>query len=181
MGISDPEHRVDDYPHQLSGGMRQRVMIAMAIACDISLLIADEPTTALDVTVQAQVLELLNKLQQEKNMSLLLITHDLGVVAEVCEKVAVMYGGKIQELADTKDIFSNPLHPYTAGLLHAIPHIGKRNERLKNIPGNVPSPLNFPAGCRFHPRCEKCFSPCAQNEPELKEVSKDHFVRCFLY
>ncbi len=181
VGIPAPEKRVDDYPHQMSGGMRQRVMIAMAIGCDISLLIADEPTTALDVTVQAQILELLAGLQRDKKMALLLITHDLGVVAEVTDRVAVMYAGKIQETASTSALFEDARHPYTQGLLSSIPRIGPRHERLQTIPGTVPNPARFPGGCRFHPRCAKRFAPCAQEEPPLYQVAPGHCVRCFLY
>jgi peptide/nickel transport system ATP-binding protein/oligopeptide transport system ATP-binding protein len=181
VGIPSPEKRVDDYPHQMSGGMRQRVMIAMAIACDISLLIADEPTTALDVTVQAQILALLNDLREKRKMSMLLITHDLGVVAETAEKIAVMYAGKIQETATTGELFANPKHPYTQGLLRSIPQMKEKKERLDSIPGMVPSPACFPSGCRFHPRWPSRFEPCSKSEPELKEVTPGHFVRCFLY
>ncbi len=181
VGIPAPEKRVDDYPHQMSGGMRQRVMIAMAIGCDIGLLIADEPTTALDVTVQAQILELLAGLQEKKKMALLLITHDLGVVAEVTDRVAVMYAGKIQEMTSTQRLFAEAGHPYTQGLLKSIPRIGPRNERLATIPGTVPNPSRFPQGCRFHPRCPRKFELCASQEPPLFSVGPDHCVRCFLH
>ena len=181
VGIPMPELRFKDYPHQMSGGMRQRVMIAMAIACDISLLIADEPTTALDVTVQAQILELLQNLQQKTGMTFLLITHDLGVVAETTKHVAIMYAGKIQEYTTTVELFDNPKHPYTQGLMQSIPKMGKRREHLSTIPGTVPSPVDFPSGCRFYPRCGKRLEQCRRNEPELKEVCPGHWVRCFLY
>jgi oligopeptide/dipeptide ABC transporter ATP-binding protein len=178
--IADPESRIDDYPHQLSGGMRQRVMIAMALSCNPSLLIADEPTTALDVTIQAQILELMQELQEKMGMSLLLITHDLGVVAEQANEVAIMYAGKIVERADAKGIFSRPLHPYTVGLLNSLPGArGDKKKRLEAIPGVVPSPLELPSGCRFRDRCPKAGGICAEAEPALIEKEKGHWVACY--
>ncbi len=175
VGIPAPERRVDEYPHQMSGGMRQRVMIAMALSCRPRLLIADEPTTALDVTVQAQILDLLNRLQAELGMSVLMITHDLGVVAEVAHRALVMYAGKVVEEASVEDLFESPKHPYTAGLLESLPHLSEsggylRNERLRSIEGSVPDALNFPPGCRFHPRCRYRFEPCARDVPALLPV-----------
>jgi oligopeptide/dipeptide ABC transporter ATP-binding protein len=155
VGISDPGRRLYEYPHQMSGGMRQRVMIAMALSCKPKLLIADEPTTALDVTIQAQILELLRKLQREKGMSILLITHDLGVVAENADVVAVMYASRIVEYATVEEVFDHPLHPYTEGLLKSVPKLGAHSERLVSIPGAVPNPAKFPSGCKFHPRCPR--------------------------
>jgi oligopeptide/dipeptide ABC transporter ATP-binding protein len=156
VGIGDPKRRVEEYPHQLSGGMRQRIMIAIALSCDPSLLIADEPTTALDVTIQAQILELLREIQRRNNMSILLITHDLGVVAENADDVVVMYASMIAEKGGVEDIFADPLHPYTKGLLDSLPRLGEKQGRLKTIEGSVPDPLHFPAGCKFHPRCPIC-------------------------
>ena len=178
--IADPERRLEEYPHQLSGGMRQRAMIAMALACEPDLLIADEPTTALDVTIQAQILELLADLRRRLGMAILLITHDLGVVAETCDQVAVMYAGKIVEEAAAAELFSNPLHPYTIGLLAARPeHSSGSGAPLAAIPGMVPSPQNFPSGCRFHPRCAFAREPrCAGELPLLRELSPGHWVRC---
>jgi oligopeptide/dipeptide ABC transporter ATP-binding protein len=178
--IADPESRVDSYPHQLSGGMRQRVMIAMALSCNPSLLIADEPTTALDVTIQAQILDLIKELQQKiGGMALLLITHDLGVVAEQADDVAIMYAGKIVERANTKAIFTKPFHPYTVGLLNSLPRTGgEKKHRLDAIPGVVPSPLNLPSGCRFRDRCPRAADACAQSEPELVEKEPGHTVAC---
>jgi oligopeptide/dipeptide ABC transporter ATP-binding protein len=178
--IADPESRVDAYPHQLSGGMRQRVMIAMALSCNPSLLIADEPTTALDVTIQAQILELMKELQQKIGMALLLITHDLGVVAERADEVAIMYGGKIVERGSTQAIFARPFHPYTVGLLNSLPGTrGKKKKRLDAIPGVVPSPLDLPSGCRFRDRCPKAAGICAEAEPPLAELEPGHFVACY--
>ena len=179
VGIPSPEQRVDEYPHQLSGGMRQRVMIAMALSCHPAVLIADEPTTALDVTIQAQILELLNRLQKELGMAILLITHDLGVVAETCDRVAVMYAGHIVEYADVDTIFARPRHPYTAGLLGSIPKLGLRTERLKVIPGNVPNPAEFPPGCKFHPRCPVAVERCRVENPPLAPLVPGHDVRCW--
>ncbi len=178
--IAEPAVRIDVYPHQLSGGMRQRVMIAMALSCNPSLLIADEQTTALDVTIQAQILELMKELQESLGMAILLITHDLGVVAEQADEVAIMYAGKIVEQARPESIFSGPLHPYTLGLLNSVPGIsGKKKKRLEAIPGVVPSPLELPGGCRFRDRCPKAVGICAEGEPELIEKQKDHWVACY--
>ncbi len=178
--IADPESRIDDYPHQLSGGMRQRVMIAMALSCNPSLLIADEPTTALDVTIQAQILELMKELKDKLGMSLLLITHDLGVVAEQADEVAIMYAGKIVERTGAKAIFNRPLHPYTVGLLNSLPGAGgHKKKRLVAIPGMVPSPLELPSGCRFRDRCPKAAGICAEAEPQLVEKEKGHWAACY--
>ena len=181
VGIADPARRVGEYPHQMSGGMRQRVMIAMALSCSPNLLIADEPSTALDVTIQAQILELLNSLQKDSEMSILLITHDLGVVAEMARTVVVMYASRIVEKASVEDLFAEPLHPYTQGLLRSLPRLGERKERLDVIGGTVPNPLVFPSGCKFHPRCPiGCNDKrCQTMEPELKEVSSDRTVACW--
>ncbi|HEY2922372.1 MAG TPA: ABC transporter ATP-binding protein [Candidatus Binatia bacterium] len=178
--IADPESRVDSYPHQLSGGMRQRVMIAMALSCNPSLLIADEPTTALDVTIQAQILELIKELQQKiGGMALLLITHDLGVVSEQADNVAIMYAGKIVERSSTRAIFNHPFHPYTVGLLNSLPGIGGlKKKRLDAIPGMVPSPLNLPSGCRFRDRCPRAQELCAQTEPPLEQKEPGHTAAC---
>jgi oligopeptide/dipeptide ABC transporter ATP-binding protein len=181
--MADPQRRVKEYPHQLSGGMRQRVMIAMALSCNPNLLIADEPTTALDVTIQAQILELLNQLKTKLGMAVMLITHDLGVVADTAARVAVMYAGRVVEEAPVMELFTNPLHPYTQGLLASIPRIEKseRRPRLQAIPGMVPDMLELPRGCKFQERCTKIFEPCRSEEPPLKAVKPDHYVRCFLY
>ncbi len=178
--IPAPERRIDEYPHQMSGGMRQRVMIAMALSCHPALLIADEPTTALDVTIQAQILDLLRQLQSELGMSILIITHDLGIVAEMADEVAVMYASKVVERAPVKELFARPLHPYTVGLFQSRPEPGKpKDQRLNTIPGMVPSPLHFPAGCKFHTRCPYRQEPrCSTEEPELREVAPGHFARC---
>lgn len=182
VGIPSPEKRMKDYPHQFSGGMRQRVMIAMALSCSPSLLIADEPTTALDVTIQAQILDLMLRLKDEgKESAILLITHNLGVVAETCNRVIVMYGGKIQEVADVDDLFEKPLHPYTHGLLESLPDPEHPKDKLQAIPGIIPHILELPKGCKFSTRCPKVFEKCIEIEPELKEIEKDHFVRCHLY
>ena len=180
VGIPAPEQRFHEYPHQLSGGMRQRAMIAMAIICKPSLLIADEPTTALDVTIQAQILDLLNKLQNETNMSILLITHDLGVVAETAHRVVVMYASKVVEEASVADIFKNPNHPYTKGLIESVPKIDEHKDQLYDIPGVVPDPRHFPSGCKFHPRCPKCFEKCKTEEPELIQIDEKHKSACWL-
>ena len=179
VGIPSPEQRVDEYPHQLSGGMRQRVMIAMALACDPKLLIADEPTTALDVTIQAQILDLLNRLQAELGMSIILITHDLGVVAETCDRVVVMYAGQVFEEGDVDDVFHSPQNPYTEGLLRSIPRLGKAGGRLAVIPGIVPSPLDWPAGCRFRLRCPYAWDLC-EKEPPLFELGPNRRSKCWL-
>jgi len=179
--IPEPERRFREYPHQMSGGMRQRVMIAMALACRPALLIADEPTTALDVTIQAQILSLINDLKREFQTAVLLITHDLGIVAETCQQVAVMYAGKIVEKSDVYSIFSNTYHPYTGSLLNAIPQIQGNRQRLESIPGRVPNLCFPPGGCRFHPRCSKQLPICSTTEPLLKEIEKDHWVACHLY
>jgi peptide/nickel transport system ATP-binding protein/oligopeptide transport system ATP-binding protein len=176
--IPSPERRFDDYPHQLSGGMRQRVMIAMALACTPQLLIADEPTTALDVTVQAQILDLLRDLQAETGMSIILITHDLGVVAEMADDVAVMYAGKVVERASAKDIFASPQHPYTLGLLGSIPRLDEDRERLLAIEGSVPPPFALPSGCRFQPRCPFAIEACTRAQPPLTQLATNHFAAC---
>ncbi len=176
--IPAPEQRIDEYPHQMSGGMRQRVMIAMALACRPSILIADEPTTALDVTIQAQILELLKQLQREFGMAVLLITHDLGVVAETADRVAVMYAGQVVEYCDVASAFKRTLHPYTAGLKASLPRLGVRHERLRVIPGNVPNPVRFPPGCRFHPRCPVAQDRC-RTDPPLQAFGSDHLSRCW--
>ena len=176
--IPEPALRMDEYPHQLSGGMQQRVMIAMALVCRPALLIADEPTTALDVTIQAQILDLIADLQQELGMSVLLITHDLGVVAEVADDVAVMYAGRIVERADALTIFRDPQHPYLVSLLRALPEVGAPQKRLRVIPGQVPDPRRFPGGCRFHPRCYMAAPECAEIDPELQEVKPGHLAAC---
>jgi len=179
VGIPAPEQRVDEYPHQMSGGMRQRVMIAMALACRPALLIADEPTTALDVTIQAQILELLECLQRELGMAVLLITHDLGVVAETADRVAVMYAGQVVESADVRALFRSGRHPYPAGLLASLPKLGARQGSLRVIPGNVPDPAHFPSGCRFHPRCPCAIERCRSEEPRLESVADGHRSRCW--
>jgi peptide/nickel transport system ATP-binding protein len=203
VGIPEPAYRFSEYPHQLSGGMQQRVMIAIALSCNPKLLIADEPTTALDVTIQAQILDLLKDLKQRRGQSILLITHDLGVVAEAADTVGVMYASRIAELADVKSLFAEPLHPYTRGLFRSLPRLGAKQRRLDTIPGNVPSPLHFPSGCKFHPRCEltrslaqsvlhgeitdigkgggacQVLSRCVHHEPSLLEVRPGHWCACW--
>ena len=179
VGIPDPERRYKSYPHQLSGGLRQRVMIAMAMACNPSLLIADEPTTALDVTIEAQILHLMRKLQKEHHTSILMITHNLGVVAEICDYVYVMYAGKVVEFAEVNELFKNPLHPYTNGLLRSLPKMQSGQDRLYNIKGMVPDLLKLPEGCRFAPRCEKCCERCKEEIPQLIKLNDRHYVRCF--
>lgn len=181
VGIPEPEKRVDQYPHELSGGMRQRAMIAMALSCKPKVLIADEPTTALDVTIQAQIMELMKQLQREYGMAIILITHDLGLIAENADRVVVMYAGKVVEYAYVKTLFNDPKHPYTWGLLHAIPRLDIEQNRLYNIPGVVPDPLHFPIGCKFHPRCEFKEDRCTIEEPQLIKVGEDHLVRCFFW
>ncbi len=180
VGIPNPAKIATSYPHELSGGMRQRVMIAMALACNPDLLIADEPTTALDVTIQAQILDLMDELRERMNGSLMLITHDLGVVARMARRVAVMYSGKIVELAGVNEIYAEPLHPYTQGLLDSMPSLGETRE-LRPIPGIVPSIFELPQGCRFHPRCPKAYPKCSLMLPPLFEPQPDHTVRCWLY
>jgi len=176
--IPSPETRIDAYPHQLSGGMRQRAMIAMALSCQPKLLIADEPTTALDVTIQAQILQLLKEIQREMGMAVMLITHDLGVVSEIADRVAVMYAGRIVEVAPIEAIFRQMRHPYTGGLLDSIPRLEERRERLNAIPGQVPNPMDLPVGCKFHPRCSLIIEECKKEEPPLFQVDGDHFSRC---
>ena len=178
VGIPAPESRIKDYPHQMSGGMQQRVMIAMALASEPKLLIADEPTTALDVAIQAQILELLKELKARLGMSILLITHNLGIVGDIADRVAVMYAGQIVELAPALELLRRPLHPYTQALMNSVPKLGREQQRLEAIPGNVPNLGHFPSGCRFHPRCPKVQSDCSQKAPELVEVEPGRFVRC---
>ncbi|HEX7004866.1 MAG TPA: ABC transporter ATP-binding protein [Trueperaceae bacterium] len=181
VGIPEPGKRVKNYPHQMSGGMRQRVMIAMALSCGPKLLIADEPTTALDVTIQAQILDLMRKLQEEIGMSILFITHDLGVVAEIADRAVVMYAGRAVEEADVNSIFAEPLMPYTLGLMNSIPRVDRaaeHQERLQAIPGNVPNPLNLPEGCAFHPRCRFVQDRCKAAIPPLEDAGNGHQVRC---
>jgi oligopeptide/dipeptide ABC transporter ATP-binding protein len=204
VGIPDPERRFREYPHQMSGGMQQRVMIAMALSCNPALLIADEPTTALDVTIQAQILDLVKELQQRERLTILLITHDLGVVAGVADTVGVMYASRLCEIAGVKELFGKPLHPYTASLFKSLPRLGAKKERLETIPGSVPSPLEFPPGCTFHPRCfltkrlaaessdasktvevesgsgrVKVLEKCAAEMPPLREIEKGHWCSCW--
>ena len=185
VGISDAERRAQSFPHELSGGMAQRVMIAMALACMPELLIADEPTTALDVTIQAQILDLMRDLRNQVGASIILITHDLGVIAEMAERVAVMYAGRIVEETDVKSLFEKPLHPYTIGLIGSIPVLGKIKHRLDVIPGTVPNLIDLPPGCRFAPRCkarvEHRLKICTEVEPDLIEATPHHFVRCWLH
>ncbi len=182
MGTSGANQVIDQYPHRLSGGQRQRAMIAMALSCNPQLLIADEPTTALDVTIQAQILELMKDLQQRLGMAILMITHNLGVIAEMCERVAVMYMGKIVESGDVRTIFRRPIHPYTVGLMRSIPHLGRRvKARLTPIPGSIPDPYSIPTGCAFLPRCPVPKVEACQQEVPLSEVEPGHFVRCVMY
>ncbi|MCE5281604.1 MAG: ABC transporter ATP-binding protein [Deltaproteobacteria bacterium] len=184
VGIPSPDKRVHDYPHHLSGGMRQRVMIAMAIACEPALIIADEPTTALDVTIQAQILDIMRGLKEKTGASILLITHNLGVVADAAEKVIVMYAGKIVEQAGVEEIFADPRHPYTTALLRAIPHPDEQTQSKQGlyvIPGMVPSPAHLPPGCKFHNRCASAFERCVREEPPLEPVAQGHLVRCWLH
>ena len=178
VGIPEPERRLDDYPHQLSGGQRQRVMIAMALSCDPKLVIADEPTTALDVTVQAQIIGLLKEIQSRREMAVLEITHDLGVVANVADRVYVMYAGIVVETGITEEIFDSPQHPYTRALLDSLPSRDKRGKRLYTIPGSVPNPSNKPPGCPFHPRCRVAVSSCSEQVPEMCQYSDTHHARC---
>lgn len=181
VGINNVEQRIRQYPHELSGGMRQRVMIAMGMICNPKLLIADEPTTALDVTIQAQILELMKGIQKETGMAVIFITHNLGVVAETCDKVCVMYAGTMVEKGDVRDIFYNPVHPYTHGLLRSMPRVdADEYERLIPIPGTPVDMIHPPKGCPFSPRCEKCMRICCSREPEIREVGPDHYASCWL-
>lgn len=179
--VGIPQNRGNDYPHQFSGGMKQRVIIAIALACNPGLLIADEPTTALDVTIQAQVLDMMNNLKNEFNTSMILITHDLGVVAEVCDRVAIMYAGEIVEDASIEELFEDPKHPYTVGLFGSIPSLDEEVDRLKPIRGLMPDPTELPSGCKFHPRCPHAEEICKNVHPEDTEISPTHKVKCFIY
>lgn len=179
--VGIPGDRYKDYLHQFSGGMKQRVVIAIALACNPQLLIADEPTTALDVTIQAQVLSLMNKLKKEFDTSMIMITHDLGIVAEVCDKVAIMYAGSVVEYTDKESLYTNPMHPYTVGLFNSIPDLDTDEPRLKPIKGLMPDPTNLPSGCPFHPRCPKAMDICKEKEPNEVHVADNHVVKCFLY
>ena len=181
VGIPRAEKVIDDYPHQLSGGMRQRVMIAMALACNPKLLIADEPTTALDVTIQAQILALMNRLKSETNTAIMMITHDLGVVAQMADHVMVMYSGKIVESAPVEEVYGDPKHPYTIGLLNSIPRLDENREELNTIEGTVPSPFELPAGCYFEPRCDKAMEICKHKHPGTYKINENHTVSCYLY
>lgn len=181
VGIPRAEEILNEFPHQLSGGMRQRIMIAMAISCNPQLLIADEPTTALDVTIQAQILDLIRQLQKQENMSVLLITHDLGVVAEMCDRVVVMYAGRVVEEAGVFELFETPKHPYTRGLIGSVPKIGQMKERLESIKGNVPNPNNLPKGCKFTPRCDVAMPQCLEEDPPEMKLENDRKCRCWLY
>ena len=181
VGIADSRNILDRYPHELSGGMRQRVMIAMALSCNPALLIADEPTTALDVTIQAQILDLMKSLKEKFKTSILLITHDLGVIAELCDRVAIMYSGNIVEYATAENLFKNPSHPYTKGLLGAIPSKEMKNEKLKTIRGMVPNLIYPPSGCRFHPRCDYRMEICDKIKPKLNEIREKYYVACHLF
>ncbi len=181
VGIPDPEKNVECYPHQISGCMRQLVMIAMALACNPKILIADEPTTALDVTIQAQILRLLTDLRDKTGTAIILITHDLGIVAQTAENVMVMYGGQAVEYSDVKSIYKKPLHPYTVGLLKSIPKLHEEQEKLYNIKGSIPSPQEFPKGCRFSPRCEECMDVCRDHMPDLVTMDDGRKVRCWKY
>lgn len=180
VGIPLPEQRVKEYPHQLSGGMRQRVMIAMALSCNPKLLIADEPTTALDVTIQAQILELMKEIKHHLNMAILVITHDLGIIAELAEKVMVIYAGRVVEEAKVKELMQNPLHPYTRGLLASIPRLAGKKQRLHVIEGNVPVPGNYPSGCPFHPRCPYARNLCNREAPPLQNPGENRLLRCWI-
>jgi oligopeptide/dipeptide ABC transporter ATP-binding protein len=181
MGIADPQLVVRKFPHELSGGMRQRVMIAIALACKPELLIADEPTTALDVTVKVQILELMKNLIRDYRTSLLFITHNLGVIAEMCDRVYVLYAGHVMEHADVISIFKNSKHPYTTGLLNCIPKIGTNRRKLEDIPGSIPNMINPPTGCRFSPRCKHAKSVCKRKRPDIIEIEKGHYVACHIY
>jgi len=179
VGIADPDRRAGDYPHQLSGGMRQRVMIAMALACNPKVLIADEPTTALDVTIQAQILDLIRDLQARLGLAVILVTHDLGIVAQYADDVTILYAARVMEQTSAAELFRNPLHPYTKGLLASIPGIdGQRHHRLQAIPGSIPSALHPPSGCRFHPRCPIAIEDCARAEPRLERKAPAHYAAC---
>lgn len=179
VGIA--KYRIKDYPNQFSGGMRQRVGIAASLASNPELLIADEPTTALDVTIQAQILELMKHLQKEYNTSLLMITHNLGIISELCQQVAVMYAGRIIEYGSVREVFGNPAHPYTVGLLGALPKLEGPRSRLTAIPGRVADPQNLPSGCRFHPRCEHCTQQCRDEQPQMTQIGINHYVACFCH
>jgi peptide/nickel transport system ATP-binding protein/oligopeptide transport system ATP-binding protein len=179
--IPDPEYRVVEYPHQFSGGMKQRAMIAMMLSCNPSLLIADEPTTAVDVTIQAQILDLMKELRQKLGMSILIISHNLGIIAEMCDRVAVMYAGNIVEQADVMTLFESPKHPYTSALLAALPKVGVKRKKLETIPGMVPSLITPPPGCKFHPRCSRVMDICRKEFPKMSKVGKEHLVRCYLF
>jgi peptide/nickel transport system ATP-binding protein len=181
VGMPRAEEIYDEYPHQLSGGMRQRVMIAIAMACSPKLIIADEPTTALDVTIQAQILDLMRDLKEKTGTSIMLITHDLGIVAEMCDRVLVMYAGQVVEETDVHTLFNDPKHPYTVGLLESIPHIEEDKEYLNTISGSVPLPYQMPKGCRFAPRCQHVEAICHEQPPELIQLAADHKCRCWLY
>ncbi|WP_274310099.1 ABC transporter ATP-binding protein [Solibacillus daqui] len=181
VGIGRAEEIMNEHPHQLSGGMRQRVMIAIAMACHPSLLIADEPTTALDVTIQAQILQLMRNLKDENETAILLITHDLGIVAEMCDRVVVMYAGEVVEEASVFELFANPKHPYTQGLIASVPKLGEKKEELDSIKGQVPSPMNMPMGCKFAPRCDKSIEKCLKHEPPVYSVGSDAKCACWLY
>ncbi|GAH32081.1 unnamed protein product, partial [marine sediment metagenome] len=181
LNIPAPERIYDQYPHELSGGMRQRIQIAMALACSPKLLIADEPTTALDVTIQNQILTLMKELKKKYNTSILFITHDLGIISKMCDRVAVMYSGYIVEYGGIEKLFLNPYHPYTKGLIASVPVVGKKRRRLEIIPGMVPNLIYPPSGCRFHPRCLYCFEPCDSKVPKSIEVEPNYFVACYLF
>ncbi|MFZ3048439.1 MAG: ABC transporter ATP-binding protein, partial [Desulfatirhabdiaceae bacterium] len=181
VGFAMPEQRIDNYPHQLSGGMRQRAMIAMALSCRPELLIADEPTTALDMTIQAQILDIIQALRQKLRMSILLITHDLGVISEIADRVIVMYAGQIVEMAPVETLFNDPKHPYSRGLLQSIPSIYEKRDRLHVIHGSIPSPTDYPQGCRFHPRCDRVQAICTSKAPAMESPDPDRQVRCWLH
>jgi peptide/nickel transport system ATP-binding protein len=180
LGIPNPDNIIDRYPHELSGGMQQRIVIAIALACHPELLIADEPTSNLDVTIQAQILDMIKELKQTTISSVLFITHDLGVIAEVCDRVSVMYAGDVCETATVKDLFKNPQHPYTKGLLNSVPKVDQ-GDKLATIPGIVPNLVTPPSGCRFHPRCPNAMEICKKEKPEIFELNDDHSMSCHLY
>ena len=179
--VGIPKERGGDYPHEFSGGMKQRVVIAIALACNPDVLIADEPTTALDVTIQAQVLDMMKTLKQKYNMAMLMITHDLGVVAEICDEVSVVYAGRVIEHGNLDDIYNHTMHPYTKGLFASLPNINSQNSKLETIPGLMPDPSNLPTGCPFHPRCKYAKPVCSEKLPEYKHVSDTHYIACHLY